>query len=150
MIQYNIRNREKGHTLQKKGKHKIHSLQTQKKIKMRSHWSNKKRKKMEMKRKVSYNTGITSGNGGSGSKITWTRSSGPALVVAVEGIRSVSLNGVREKTESIWLKRKTIPTGPTSIVQRRLQCVAAGVTPRYTPARCSSLTQHILRCCYYG
>ena len=61
-------------------------------------------------------TGIGLSNGGSGRKVTRTRSHGLSLEVAVESIRGVCLDGVRKETKAIRLKRSAISTRPTCIV----------------------------------
>ncbi|GMN63909.1 hypothetical protein TIFTF001_032990 [Ficus carica] len=80
-------------------------------------------------------TGVGLGDGGGAGEVAGAGGHGLALVVAVEGVGGVGLDGVWEEAESARLQRQAVGAGTAGVVQRRLQCLHAGVAPRHAPRR---------------
>jgi hypothetical protein len=82
-------------------------------------------------------TRISNRHNSSASKVACTRRSVRLLVVAVEGVRGVRLQGVREVAETGALDWSAVcHTGPTRIVQRQLDRCLVGAALRDAP-RCA-------------
>lgn len=78
------------------------------------------------------------GNGGGAGEIAGAGGTGLALVVAIEGVGGVSLDGVGEETEAVGLNGKAIGSRTACIVQRSLKGLAASVASGHAPTPSSS------------
>lgn len=78
-------------------------------------------------------TGISYGNGSYATKRAGGGGCAVALIVAVEGIGSVILDGVWVKADTTGVNGPAISPSTACIVQASLQCLIARITPRHTP-----------------
>lgn len=74
------------------------------------------------------------GNSGSAGEVARAGSTGLALIVAVEGVGGVSLDGVWQETEAVGLYGMAVGTGAARVVEGCLEGLAASVASGNTPA----------------